>query len=276
MKISPRGFDASLARRVAEPKSKPSSVLTVGKPVTRANISRARARRASRTAEKMRRQKPRGNPADCFRAHQSLSPGGSAILRRPAGHAPLGDGRHRPAYRRSAQRPRRYLPPGLPLQEGGCRVPRAHPGGPGPCLPKSLHTFRPSAALPSSSTSARPRPRPSFAAASMGSNWCSCAGASRRRGQRERANRRNPSGNSLTRARIGSASPACGDRCPTAPATPLRCSPPSLGPTSRPSTIGRWSYWTAPTGSPGSSSPVPKPKLLRPLPAGSVDVEQVR
>jgi hypothetical protein len=67
-----------------------------------------------------------------------------------------------------------------------------------------------------------------------------------------------------------------GDRCPTVPAAPLRCSPPSLGPTSRPSSIGRWSYWTAPTGSPGSISPVPKPKLLRPLRAGSVDVEQVR
>jgi hypothetical protein len=35
---------------VAKPKSKPSSVLIVGKPATRANISRARALRASRSA----------------------------------------------------------------------------------------------------------------------------------------------------------------------------------------------------------------------------------
>src|SRR5215472_5723253 len=36
----------------AKPKSKPSIVFTVGKPATRANISRARARRASRSARK--------------------------------------------------------------------------------------------------------------------------------------------------------------------------------------------------------------------------------
>jgi cob(I)alamin adenosyltransferase len=52
-----------LARYAGGPKSKPSSVLTVGKPATRANISRARARRASRSARRIASRKS-ANEAD--------------------------------------------------------------------------------------------------------------------------------------------------------------------------------------------------------------------
>jgi len=47
-----------LARRAAgKTKVKPVDVFTVGKPATRANISRARARRASRSARKISSRK---------------------------------------------------------------------------------------------------------------------------------------------------------------------------------------------------------------------------